>query len=307
MTDVFPLEIADYEYTFSTPRGRAYCCDSRNFMNYIPDESVDLIVTSPPFALTRKKSYGNENADLYVRWFMDNFAQNLYRILKPTGSLVIEIGGAWNKGVPTRSLYQFELLIALCKETGFHLAQEFYWYNPAKMPSPAQWVNIERIRVKDAVSTIWWLSKTDRPKANNRHVLTPYKSSMKRLLVKGYNDGARPSGHYVSKKWGRDNGGAIPPNILEIANTKSNDSYLKVCRQLGLEIHPARFPIELPSFFIRFLTEPDDIVYDPFGGSCVTGRAAEDLSRYWFTSEISPEYVNGSQYRFFGFPQHLCN
>src|SRR5690606_28107862 len=119
--------------------------------------SIDLIMTSPPFGLVKKKDYGNEDADEYIDWFR-KFADGFRRVLKPEGSLVIDIGGSWVQGQPTRSLYHFELLIMLVKEFGFHLAQEFYWWNPSKLPSPAEWVTIRRIRVKDAVNCIWWLS-----------------------------------------------------------------------------------------------------------------------------------------------------
>jgi len=308
------LVIPSYSPVYTTKFGAAYLADSSKLIQKIPSNSIDLIITSPPFALIKQKSYGNKKASHYVDWFIETFALELYRILKPTGSLVIDIGGTWNRKSPTRSLYHFELLLRLCSEPiGFMLAQEFYWYNPAKMPSPAQYVNIERIRVKDAVNPIWWLSKTDRPKADNRKVLTPYKASMKKLFAKGYNDGPRPSGHKVSKVWGRNNGGAIPPNLLlyqenlqqlcqdnllEIANTQSSDKYLDACKRNNVKPHPARFPISLPTFFINFLTEPGDTIFDPFGGSCVTGEAAENLERYWVTSEIKSEFVLMSRFRF---------
>lgn len=208
-------------------------------------------------------------------WFWP-FAKQIYRILKPEGSFVLDIGGSWNKGEPTRSLYHFELLIRLCGDRGlFKLAQEFYWYNRAKMPAPAQWVTIERVRVKDAIQPIWWLAKTAYPKACNKRVLKPYSESMKNLLKKGYNDGPRPSGHVVSKKWGEDHGGAIPPNVIEVSNTKSSDSYLRACREYGLEVYPARFTDKVPEFFIKFLTKPRNLVLDPFAGSNVVGYVAE--------------------------------
>ena len=299
----FPIRFRHYKPLYKTKYGRAFVADSIDFVKSLPNESIDLIVTSPPFALIKKKKYGNKNSSSYVSWFVDNFAEQFFRILKPTGSLVIDIGGAWNRGKPTRSLYHFELVISLCSK-GFHLAQEFYWYNSAKLPSPAQWVNIERIRVKDAVNPVWWLSKSDRPKADNRRILTPYKPSMLKLFENGYNDGPRPSGHNISTKWNKNNGGAIPgnllgyDNLLEIANTNSNDKYLRACKKLGVTPHPARFPLQLPDFFIRFLTEENDVVYDPFGGSGVTGEAAENNKRFWITSEINPEYVKMSRYRF---------
>lgn len=294
-----------YHPYYCTQRGKAYCANSIEFLANVPTGSVNLVLTSPPFALRRKKSYGNVSADKYIDWFWP-FAEQIYRILKPDGSFVLDIGGSWNKGEPTRSLYHFELLLKLCGDGGpFKLAQEFYWYNKAKMPAPAQWVTIERVRVKDAVQPIWWLSKTKRPKASNKWVLRPYSKSMKDLLRKGYNAGPRPSGHVVSKKWGRDNGGAIPPNIIEVSNTKSSDSYLTACREHKLEVHPARFTDKVPEFFIKFLTRPRNLVLDPFAGSNVVGYVAEKLKRRWISIEIKEEYVIGSAFRFAGIGERI--
>lgn len=296
---VFP-KVNGFEPVYTTDCGRAYCADSRDFLGALPDTSVNLVITSPPFALRRKKSYGNVSAADYVDWFWP-FAEQIRRVLKRDGSFVLDIGGSWNKGEPTRSLYHLELLLKLCGDKGqFKLAQEFYWYNRAKMPAPAEWVTVRRVRVKDSVQPIWWLSKTARPKANNRWVLTPYKDSMKDLLVNGYNAGLRPSGHIVSEKWGRDHGGAIPPNIIEASNTRSHDAYIKACRQHGLEVHPARFSERVPEFFIKFLTRPGDLVVDPFAGSNMVGQVAERLGRRWIAVEIKREYVLGSSFRFRG-------
>lgn len=260
-------------------------------------ESVNLIMTSPPFGLVRKKTYGNEDAAEYCEWFRP-FAEGFHRVLKSDGSLVIDIGGAWKSGTPTRSLYHFKLLVMLCEEYGFHLAQEHYWWNPAKLPSPAEWVNIRRVRVKDAINCVWWLSKTPFPKASNKRVLTPYSDSMKSLLRNGYDAKLRPSGHDISNKFSKDNGGAVPPNLLAIANTESNGVYQDYCRENGVDIHPARFPALLPEYFIRMLTDPGDIVLDPFGGSCVTGMVAETLKRKWTCVELSSEYIRGGMARF---------
>jgi len=265
----------------------------------VPDACIDLILTSPPFALRRKKAYGNEDAESYQKWFME-FASEFRRVLRPRGSLVIDIGGTWTKGQPTRSLYHVQLLMALCemRPRPFHLAQDFYWYNPAKLPTPAQWVTVERIRVKDAVDTIWWLAKSTRPNASNRRVLTPYKPAMQALLRNGYNAGPRPSEHVISDKWARDNQGAIPPNIIIAANTASNDRYLRRCREADIRPHPARFPSEVPSFFIRFLTTPGGLVLDPFAGSNVVGQEAERLGRRWIAMEKHEPYLRGATLRF---------
>lgn len=284
---------------FSTQYGEAYLSDSLDILKQMPDESIDLIMTSPPFGLIKKKKYGNEDSQNYLEWFRP-FAKEMYRVLKPSGSLVIDIGGSWNKGTPTRSLYHFKLMIMLVEEFHFFLAEEFYWLNPSKLPSPAEWVTIRRIRVKDAVNTEWWLSKTEFPKASNKRVLQPYSDSMNELLKKGYKAKLRPSGHNISTKFGVDNGGSIPPNLIVIANTESNDKYTKYCKEHNLTIHPARFPSQLPEFFIRMLTDKEDVVVDPFGGSCVTGYVCEKLHRKWICSELMQEYLEGAKCRFDG-------
>jgi site-specific DNA-methyltransferase (cytosine-N4-specific) len=197
-----------------------------------------------------------------------------------------------------RSIYHFEILVRLVREAGFYLAQEFFHYNPARLPAPAEWVNVRRVRVKDSVNIVYWLSKTRSPKADNRKVLRPYSESMKGLLKKGYRAKLRPSGHDISGNFGRDNGGAIPPNLLELPNTESNGPYQRMCRASGLKPHPARFPLGFAEFFIRFLTDEGDLVLDPFAGSNTTGLAAETLGRRWLASEISGEYLEGSMLRF---------
>lgn len=186
----------------------------------------------------------------------------------------------------------------LCEEFGFHLAQEFYWWNPSKLPTPAEWVTVRRIRVKDAVNCVWWLAPTPWPRANNRRVLQPYSDSMRELLRNGYKAMKRPSGHDISDKFLVDNGAAIPPNLLALPNTESNSFYQRYCRERGIKPHPARFPAELPEFFIRMLTDPDDFVLDPFAGSCVTGEVCERLERHWLCSDLIEEYLEGALGRF---------
>jgi DNA modification methylase len=271
--------------------------DSLQVMRRMGDETVNLVLTSPPFGLVRQKDYGNVEARDYLEWFRP-FGDEFKRILRSDGSLVIDIGGAWVKGQPTRSLYHFKLLIMLCEELGFHLAQEFYWWNPARLPSPAEWVTVRRIRVKDAVNTVWWLSKTPWPKASNRRVLQPYSPSMIELLRRGYKAKKRPSGHDISEKFSTDNGASIPPNLLAIANTDSNSHYQRHCKANGLPIHPARYPAQLPEFFVRMLTDDQDRVLDPFAGSCVTGEVCERLKRRWVCVEMDADYVEGAKGRF---------
>jgi DNA modification methylase len=281
--------------SYSTDLGALFQEDALKLMQRLPDESLDMVMTSPPFALTRKKAYGNESVDKYLEWFLP-FCLEIKRVLKPQGSFVLDIGGAWLPGHPVRSVYHFEVACRLARE--FKLAQEFYWYNPARLPSPAEWVNVKRVRVKDAVNMIWWFGKTENPKADNRKILQPYSESMKTLLRDGYKAKMRPSGHDISDKFSKDNGGAIPPNLITIANTESNSYYLRACREHSIKPHPARYPAALVQFFLNFLSDEDDLVYDPFGGSNVTGWACEGMKRRWLATEIVPEYVEGSVYRF---------
>jgi site-specific DNA-methyltransferase (cytosine-N4-specific) len=282
---------------FQTKLGRVYCADSLELMKSLPSRSVDLVITSPPYALHFKKEYGNADQDKYVEWFLP-FAHEIKRILKPEGSFVLNIGGSWTPHEPKRSLYHFRLLLSLCENIGFNLAQEFFWYNPAKMPAPAEWVNVKRIRVKDSVEYIYWLSPSSFPKADNSKVLQPYSKDMERLIKRGIRQAKRPSGHNITVKFSQDRGGSIPGNLIQCGNTESNSEYIKLLKQKGKKIHPARFPSQLPRFFIKFLTNPGDLVIDPFAGSNTTGAVAEVLGRRWVAIEKDEEYAKTSLLRF---------
>lgn len=282
---------------YRTDHGAMFCGDSIALMQQMPAGSVNLVVTSPPYALHFKKEYGNVDKTAYVEWFRP-FAEQIKRILADDGSFVLNIGGSYNAGSPTRSLYHFRLLLMLCDELGFHLAQECFWYNPAKLPTPAEWVNVRRVRIKDSVEYVWWFSKSAFPKADNRRVLTEYSADMKRLLVRGYRAKQRPSGHNITGKFQRDHGGAIPSNVIERGNNESNSGYIKRCAEAGQKAHPARFPAALPEFFMRFLTDENQVVLDPFGGSNTSGSVAESLKRRWLAFELEPRYVENSKLRF---------
>lgn len=285
---------------YETRLGKMYHGDSLKFLDTLADNSINLVITSPPFALQRKKEYGNKNGQEYIDW-LTQFAVKIKQKLTDDGSFVIDLGGAYQKGVPVRSLYNYKILIKFVEELGFHLAEEFFWFNPSKLPSPIEWVNKRKIRVKDAVNTVWWFSKTEFPKADVRNILIPYSNRMKKLLEdskKYYNPKERPSGHSISEGFGKDNGGAIPPNLLQIPNSESNSKYLKFCKAVGVKGHPARFPGKLPEFFIKYLTDPGDIVLDIFGGSNTTGEIAEIHNRNWISCELDLEYVATSSFRF---------
>jgi DNA modification methylase len=304
-----PAHLIDKGPYFLSSLGAAYCGDSLEMLQALPSASVNLVVTSPPYALHFKKAYGNEHKDRYVEWFLP-FAKEIRRILTDDGSFVLNIGGSYNKGTPTRSIYHFKLLIALVEEVGFHLAQECFWYNPAKMPVPAEWVTVRRVRVRDSVEYVWWLSKTAHPKASNLNVLKEYSEDMIRLNRNGVRGTIRPSGHVIRESFDSiQAGGAIPPNVTEadfdfpesmmkMGNNAANDLYTKRCKEEGIKIHPARFPALLPKFFIKLLTTPNDLVLDPFAGSLTAGAAAEELDRRWIAGEAVEEYLQAGTFRF---------
>jgi len=303
---VWPVPPSFVPY-YATANGKAYVADSLDVLRAMPDSSVNLVVTSPPYALHFKKEYGNADKRDYVRWFLP-FGEEIRRVLKNDGSFVLNIGGSYNSGVPTRSLYHFKLLIELVETIGFCLAQELFWYNPAKMPMPAEWVTVRRIRVRDSVEYLWWLSKTPWPKANNRHVLKSYSPDMERLNRRGVAHTVRPSGHVIRPSFSKvSSGGSIPPNVLEepvpddllrLGNNSANDLYTEGCKRTNTKIHPARYPHALPEFFIRLLTDEGDTVLDPFAGSNTTGCVAERLGRRWVAVEQVEEYLSASKLRF---------
>jgi site-specific DNA-methyltransferase (cytosine-N4-specific) len=285
---------------YSTSLGAAYQGDSRHLLSLLPDNSINLVMTSPPFALQRQKAYGNESQEDYINW-LESFALLVHRKLRDDGSFVLDLGGAYQKGLPVRSLYNFRVLVRLCDELGFFLAEDFYWFNSSKLPSPIEWVNKRKLRAKDSVNTIWWLSKREWPKADVSRVLTEYSPRMKKLLEDPdgfYKPKKRPSGHDIGKSFGRDNGGAIPSNLLQIPNTESNSDYLSGCKAAGISPHPARFPARLPEFFIQFLTTPGDLIVDIFAGSNTTGYVAQNEGRRWLAFDESLEYLAASSFRF---------
>lgn len=285
---------------YETHLGACFCGDARELLETLPDSSVNLVLTSPPFALLRKKEYGNKEQHEYEDWLCQ-FARLVKQKLRDDGSFVLDLGGAYERGVPSRSLYNFRVLIRFCDDLGYFLAEDFYWYNPSKLPSPIEWVNKRKLRAKDAVNTVWWFSKSQWPKADIGKVLVPYSERMKKLLEDPddfYSPAKRPSGHDIGRGFGKDNGGAIPPNLLQLPNSESNGAYLSGCKAVGAKGHPARFPAKFPEFFIRFLTEPGDLVVDIFSGSNTTGYVAEVEGRRWASYELDREYVAASVFRF---------
>lgn len=287
---------------YQSELGTSLWAECQSAVGLFEDESIDLIFTSPPYPLRRQKAYGNRDEEAHVEWLLACLSEWKPK-LKETGSLVLNMADVWQPGSPTVSLYQERLMLRLCDEIGFNLNQKLFWQNPSKLPSPAEWVTVRRVRVTPSVEQCWWLGAGDgsRTKAKNANALRPYSESMARLLAAGGERSARvrPSGHAIKPgAFAGDNGGSIAQSLITAANTSSNDQYQRACRAFGLPVHPARFPQALPNFFIRLLTDPGDHVVDIFGGSATTGEEAERLGRRWTCVEKSLAYGLGGLFRF---------
>jgi len=288
---------------FGTKYGNAYNTSIEDFLDSKVgleiQGKVQLIFTSPPFPLVVPKKYGNKIGDEYLNWMAD-LAPRLTKLLKPNGSLVIEIGNAWDKGIPTMSTLPLKTLMAVAESANLKICQQMVWHNTAKLPGPATWVNIKRERITDSFTHIWWYSPSEHPKASNNRILQPYKDGMVKLLKnQKFNSGTRASGHNISETgFLKENKGAIPSSAILMANTSVDSNYRDWCKKNNVELHPARMPIGLADFFIKFLTTPGDLVLDPFGGSCTTGKSAEELKRKWICTEQNKDYLLGAKGRF---------
>ncbi|MGP8124511.1 MAG: DNA-methyltransferase [Nitrososphaerales archaeon] len=300
-----PAPGAPFTLAYSTKWGKMYQGSAEQLWNpkrlWRYRGKVRLILTSPPFPLNRKKRYGNLQGEEYVNW-LAGFAPLFRELLEPQGSIAMEIGNAWEPGEPVMSPLALEALLKFLKEGKFKLCEQFVCYNKATLPGPTEWVNVRRIRVKNAYTHVWWMSPSAYPWAYNKRVLTPYTPAMLGLLKKQkYNSGERHSEHVIGEEsFLKDNGGAIPSNVIEFTNTRSRDDYLDYCRDHDLKVHPARMAMNIATFFVKFLTTPGKLVLDPFAGSNVTGAAAEEFGRHWISIEPRDDYIATSKGRFPG-------
>ena len=237
---------------FTTEHGVALYGHAEDAVGHINDNSVQLILTSPPYPLIREKEYGNVQADEYIEWFL-GLAKDWPRKLTSTGSIVLNLADVWERGRPSLSLYQERLLLRLVDDLGLRLCARYAWLNPSKMPAPAEWVTVRKVRVKPSLEQVYWLSPHDHPYADNRQVLRPYSDSMKaRLAAGGEKRANRPSGYQLAEgAFGADNGGSIPDNLIVAAGTESNSTYIRACKEHGIPVHPARFPASVPEHFVR--------------------------------------------------------
>lgn len=266
-------------------------------MKKMPDSSIDLIFTSPPYA-DQIKDYGKTavkiKPDEFNTWFLPR-AREMYRILKPTGSFILNINDKLDGKY--QSIYVFQLVVLLVEQVGFHLVRDYIWYNPATPPNVFSRGTMGR--TKKSHEYCFWFSKSNDWIFNMDPIRKPYSTRMEEFFAEGphgdRSDNTRPSRHNfdLSRPW-KNHGGADPGSVITLSNTSSNDTFHRLCKQSGIN-HPARFPLKLAEFFIKAGTNEGDVVLDPFGGSGTTAIAAEKLNRDFIYVEINPDYCSMAQ------------
>ena len=267
------------------------CGDCTTVLKTLNDNSIDLIVTSPPYA--DQRDYGATDtkiaADGYVEWFRPK-AEQIYRVLKNTGSFVLNINDKVVGGY--QHLFVFKLVVMLCDEIGFHLVRDYIWHNPATPPNV--YSTGKYGRTKKSHEYCFWFSKSESWTFNMDPIRAPYKKGMNKFL-NGEGQGersqnTRPSTHSFDcgKVW-TNHGGSDPGTVISISNTSSNDKFMRLCKEKGVA-HPARFPEKLVEFFILAGSNEGDIVLDPFSGSGTTAVVAAKNNRRWIGIDANPLY-----------------
>ena len=268
---------------------RANCakglCDESRF----PKESVDLIITSPPYANQRKSSYGGISPDKYVKWFLP-ISKQLYRILKPKGSLILNIKENVKDG--ERQIYVLRLIMAL-KKQGWLWTEEYCWYK--KNCHPGKWNN----RFRDSWERCLHFTKNRKFKMYQDSVKVPIGDWTKsRFRSMGKKDFIRTiSG--TNSKFGRkvanwlNKRKVYPHNVIDFEDEHYIEptTVIHFATACSNQNHSAAFPLELPSWFIKLFTKKGDIILDPFMGIGTTAMAAVLLKRNYIGVEVSKEYI----------------
>ena len=292
---------------FVTDQGVMLWGEAEAAIAVVEDDSIDLFLGSLPYPDQRKPYEGQLSGREQTDWVL-TLAERVRPKLRESGSMVLNLAAPFERGAPAESTWIHRLVLRMVDELGLTLCQTLYWHNPAKLPSPAEWVCLRRERLVPDVEPVLWFAKHPHPYADNAAVLRPYSRAMRRRLAAGGEAGTvRPSGHVLAPgAFSSDNGGAIAGALLSAANTDSNSHYFRRCRESGLPPHPARFPPELPERVIGFLTPPAGLVADLFSGSGETAAAAERLGRRWIACDLSLTYVRGSSFHFERSPGFRC-
>ena len=288
---------------FSTDLGIAILGTCESVFTRI-ESPISLMISSPPYPLAKARGYGNPSEDQYVNWVC-NTLEPVVRNLVDGGSICLNVSNdIFVSGSPGRSMYRERLLLALHDRLGLQLMDQLIWSNPSKPPGPVQWASIHRVQLNVGYEPIYWLSNNPRAvRSDNRRVLKEHSERHLRLIQKGgeqreqtFSDGAY---RIHPGRFGNKTTGSVPKNVLEFGHSCADQrEYKKSARAAGLPAHGAPMPLKLASFLVEFLSEPEDLVVDPFGGSFTTAKAAERLGRRWISTECMAEYVLGAASRF---------
>lgn len=288
---------------FSTELGAALWSLSDDVFDAL-DAPITLALTSPPYPLARSRAYGNPSVNEYIEFVVESLrpiAANLER----GGSICLNVSNdIFEPGSPARSIYREKLVIAIVEELGLWKMDELPWINRCKPPGPVRYASIERNQLNVTWEPVYWFAKDPaHVKADNRRVLLPHTEQHRRYMESGgarsavvHSDGAyrTRAGAYSNPTPGR-----IPRNVLDFThNCPSQQLYKRHARELGLAPHGAPFPLVLATFLIRFLSEPGDLVVDPFAGSCTVGVGAEQEGRRWLLTECMWDYLRPVVARF---------
>jgi site-specific DNA-methyltransferase (cytosine-N4-specific) len=267
---------------------------------------ITLAISSPPYPLNKPRSYGNPTIADYIDFICRAF-EPIVRRLVPGGSVCLNISNdIFEPGLAARSLYRERLLIALHDRLGLSKMDEIPWINLSKPPGPVQWASKQRVQLNVGWEPIYWLTNDpSKVRSDNRRVLEAHSKRHLELIQNGgeSREGKSCDGAYVihAGSYGNPTPGKIPKNVIIRGHACADQrAYKKAARALGLPAHGAPMPLDIPRFLIKFLSEPNDLVVDPFGGSLTTGKAAEQLGRRWLLTEMYWEYVRGGAERFRG-------
>lgn len=296
--DLHPIRRPWKVIAFSTDLGMAIWGAAEDVYSSL-DIPITLCFTSPPYPLRQSRQYGNVDSRAIVDFICNALAPIIDR-LSLDGSLVIQMSNdIFEPQSPARSTYLERLVLAMEDEFGLSLMDRIIWHNPCKPPGPMQWASRTRQQLNVSWEPVLWFCRDPlKVKSDNRRVLEPHTEAHRALIERGgerreavYGDGAYRLRH---GSYGTPTAGRIPRNLIRQGHRcRWTDLYRERAGALGLPLHGAGMPFALPEFFIRFLTEKGDLVVDPFGGRCMTGRAAESLDRPWICSELMLEYAQG--------------